>query len=359
MRANEADYDRVGLRQRVLVDVRERDLSANFLGRTHALPFALGPVGFTGLFWRAGEMAAAAAAANANIAFSLSHFAIATLADIRAGGEGALYAQLYALRDRSLVEAHIEQAERHGADALILTVDTAVTGIRERDDRNGFRSLDRLTPGLALRLARKPRWCAQMLAGGLPQVGVARGRPEYGHGVLAQARNLARQIDPGLTWADLGWLRARWRGRLAVKGILAADDARRAVAMGADAVIVSNHGGRQLDGASSTIAALPGIAAAVGHEIEVLLDGGIRRGTHIAKALALGANGVLLGRAYAYGLAAAGGAGVARVIDLLGTELGVTMALMGVTSVAELRAGGRDLLRAAVADGPATLGPPF
>jgi len=345
LRANEADFDRHGLRQRVLVDVRDRDVSANFLGRTHALPFVLGPVGFTGLFWPAGEIAAATAAARAGIGFSLSHFAIATLADIRTRSTGPLYAQLYALKDRAMIEALVEQAERQGADALILTVDTAVTGIRERDDRNGFRSLDRLTPGLALRLARKPRWCMQMLAAGMPQVGVARGRPEFGRGVLAQARSLARLIDPGLTWADLGWLRARWPGWLAVKGILCADDARRAVAAGADAVIVSNHGGRQLDGASSTVAVLPEIAAAVGHEVEVLLDGGIRRGTHVAKALALGANGVLLGRAYAYGLAAAGEAGVARVIEAIGAELSVTMALMGVASVAELRAGGRDLLR--------------
>ena len=346
LRANEADFERLGLRQRVLVDVRARDLSATFLGRTHALPLALGPVGFTGLFWRAGEVAAAVAAARAGVAFSLSHFAIATLADIRARSDGALYAQLYALRDRALVEDLVEQAERHRADALILTVDTAVTGVRERDERNGFRSLDRLTPGLALRLARRPRWCAQMLAGGLPEVGAARGRPEFGRGVLAQARNLSRQIDPGLTWADLAWLRARWRGRLAVKGILSAEDARRAVAAGADAIVVSNHGGRQLDGAPSTIAALPDVAAAVGHEVEVLLDGGVRRGTDVVKALALGARGVLLGRAYAYGLAAAGEAGVARVIEVLGAELDVTMALMGVTSVDELRAGGRDLLRA-------------
>ncbi len=347
MRANEADFARHELRQRVLVDVRERDPSAAFLGQTHALPLALGPVGFTGLFWRSGELAAAAAAERAGVAFSLSNFAIATIGEVRARSAGPLYVQLYALHDRGLMEALVDDAERHRADALILTVDTAVTAVRERDERNGFRSIGRITPRLALQFARRPRWCASVLSGGLPQVGVARGRPELGRDVLAQSGNLARQIDQGLTWADLAWLRVRWRGRLVVKGILSAEDARRAAAAGADAIVVSNHGGRQLDGAPSSVAVLPEIAAAVGHEIEVLLDGGIRRGSQIVKALALGAHGVLLGRAYAYGLAAAGEAGVLRVIEALGAELDVTMALMGVTSVTAIRQGGKDLLREA------------
>ena len=346
MRANEADFDRYELRQRVLVDVRERDSTAMFLGQTHALPLALGPVGFTGLFWRSGELAAAAAAEQAGVAFSLSNFAIATVGDVRARSAGPLYVQLYALRDRSLMEALIDDAERHRADALILTVDTAVTGVRERDERNGFRSVGRITPGLALQFALRPRWCMSVLSGGLPQVGVARGRPELGRGVLAQSGSLARQIDQGLTWADLAWLRARWRGRLAVKGIMSAEDARRAAAAGADAIVVSNHGGRQLDGAASSVAVLPEVAAAVGHEVEVLLDGGIRRGAQIVKALALGAHGVLLGRAYIFGLAAAGEEGVLRVIEALGAELDISMALMGVTSIAAIRQGGKDLLRA-------------
>jgi len=347
MRANEADFARHELRQRVLVDVRERDLSATFLGRSHALPLALGPVGFTGLFWNSGELAAAAAAERAGVAFSLSSFAIATIGEVRARSAGPLYAQLYALRDRDLMEALLDDAERHGADALILTVDTAVTAVRERDERNGFRSLDRITPRLALQFASRPAWCASVVAGGLPQVGIARGRPDLGRGVLAQSGNLARQIDQGLTWPDLAWLRARWRGRLVIKGILSAEDARRAAAAGADAIVVSNHGGRQLDGAPSTIASLPEVAAAVGHEVEVLLDGGIRRGAQIVKALALGAHGVLLGRSYAYGLAAAGEAGVRRVIEAMAAELGATMALMGLTSIDDVRAGGRDLLREA------------
>ena len=344
VRANVADFDRYALEQRVLVDVRERDLSTSYLGRTHALPFGLGPVGYTGLFFRQGELAAARAAEAAGIPFCLSNFAIATVDEVRKVSAGPLYMQLYVLHDRSMMETLLEASVRAGVDALVLTVDTAVTPARERDERNGFRGLTRVTPGLALQFATRPRWCAELLRGGLPQVGVARGRPEFGRGVLAQSGFLARQIEQGLTWSDLAWLRERWTGRLVVKGILCADDARRAVDSGADAIVVSNHGGRQLDYAPSTIAMLPAIAEAVGREIDVLLDGGIRRGTQIVKALALGARGVLLGRAYAYGLAAGGPAGAAAVIEILRREVDLTLALMGITSIQQLRAGGRDLL---------------
>lgn len=344
-RANEADFDLYALEQHVLVDVRDRSLATTFLGRRHALPFGLGPVGFTGLFSGGGELAAARAAHAAGAPFSLSNFAIATLDDVRAISGGTLYAQLYILRDRSLMESLIVSAERTGAEALILTVDTVVTGVRERDERNGFRNLDHITPRLALQFAARPGWCASVLRGGLPQVGIVRDRTDYGRGVLEQAGKLSAQIEQGLTWADLAWLRDRWRGKLVLKGILSADDALRARDAGADAIVVSNHGGRQLDGASSTIAVLPEIAAAVGRDIEVLFDGGIRRGVQIVKALALGAHGVFLGRAYAFGLGAGGEAGVARVIALLTAEISVTLALMGLRSIDEVRAAGPDLLR--------------
>ena len=344
-RANEADFDLYALEQHVLVDVRDRSLATTFLGRRHALPFGLGPVGFTGLFSGGGELAAARAAHAAGAPFSLSNFAIATLDDVREVSGGTLYAQLYILRDRSLMESLIASAERTGAEALILTVDTVVTGVRERDERNGFRSLDHITPRLAMQFAARPGWCASVLRGGLPQVGIVRDRTDYGRGVLEQAGKLSAQIEQGLTWADLAWLRDRWRGKLVLKGILSADDARRARDAGADAIVVSNHGGRQLDGASSTIAVLPEIAAAVGRDIEVLFDGGIRRGVQIVKALALGAHGVFLGRAYAFGLGAGGEAGVARVIALLTAEISVTLALMGLRSIDEVRAAGPDLLR--------------
>lgn len=344
LRANEADFDRYALVQRVLVDARDRDLSTTYLGRTHALPFGLGPVGYSGLFSRAGEVAAARAAHSAGIPFCLSNFAIATVEEVRRASAGPLYMQLYVLRDRSMTEELLEACVRAGVEALVLTVDTAVTPARERDERNGFRGLARVTPRLAIQFATRPRWCAKVLAGGLPEVGVARGRPEYGRGVLAQSGNLARQIDQGLTWPELGWLRQRWTGRLVIKGILTAEDARQAVAASADAIVVSNHGGRQLDHAPSSISMLPGIAQAVGREVDILLDGGIRRGTQVVKALALGAKGVLLGRAYAYGLAAGGQDGVAATIEILRREVDLTLALMGITSVAQLREGGRDLL---------------
>ena len=344
LRANVADFDRYALQQRVLTDVRERDLSTTYLGRTHALPFGLGPVGYTGLFSRTGEIAAARAAQAAAIPFCLSNFAIATVEEVRKASTGPLYMQLYVLKDRSMMEALLDASVKVGVEALVLTVDTAVTPAREQDERNGFRALTRVTPRLALQFATRPRWCMEVLRGGLPQVGVARGRAEFGRGVLAQSGYLARQIEQGLTWADLAWLRERWRGQLVVKGILCADDAKRAVNSGADAIVVSNHGGRQLDHAPSSIAMLPAIAKAVGREIGVIFDGGIRRGTQIVKALALGAHGVLLGRAYAYGLAAGGEAGVVATIEILRREVDLTLALMGLTSIRQLREGGCDLL---------------
>ena len=344
LRANEADYERYALRQRVLVDVADRSLATTFLGRTHALPFGLGPVGYTGLFAPCGEIQAARAAVASDIPFSLSNFGIATLDEVRAASTGALYAQIYVLRDREETYRMIDRATAAGAEALIVTVDTAVTGARERDERNGFRGLTHITPRLALQFAARPRWCASVLRGGLPEVGIARGRPEYGRGVLAQSGHLARLIDPSLTWSGLATIRRRWAGRLVLKGILTAEDARQAVGIGADAIVVSNHGGRQLDHAPSTIAALPAIATAVGREIEVLVDGGIRRGTQIVKALALGAQGVLLGRAYAFALAADGERGVRTIVERLAGEISVTLALMGLRSIDELRRVGAEVL---------------
>ncbi len=344
-RANTDDFAHWTLEQRVLVDVSARDLSTSFLGRRHALPFGLGPLGFCGLYARRGEIQAARAAAAAGVPFCLSSFSIATLAETRAASAGVLQFQLYMLKDRSLSDMLIEQARQAGADALFLTVDTAVTSVRERDERNGFRSATRIGPGLLLSMAMRPRWCRDMLAAGMPQVGHVAGRAEFGRGLLAQAAALSRQIDPSVNWRDVAWLRERWAGKLVIKGILRGDDAMRAVAAGADAVVVSNHGGRQLDGARSCISALPEVARAVAGQVEVLMDGGIRRGGHVVKALALGADAVLLGRAYAYGLAAAGEAGVRRIIEVLAREMDVTLALMGMRSIDELKANRRDAIR--------------
>ncbi|MDQ0511387.1 alpha-hydroxy acid oxidase [Ancylobacter amanitiformis] len=345
LRANREDFARWTLVQRVLNDVSARDLTTRFLGTDHPLPFMLGPVGFLGLYAGHGEVAAAKAAHAAGIGLCLSTFSIASLGQLRQATSGPLAFQLYVMNDRAIGDALLEQARAAGVETLFVTVDTAITSVRERDVRNGFRSLTRITPALALKFATRPRWSLDMLRAGRPEVGAIAHRPEFGRGVLEQASHLSRRIDTRLSWKDVDDLRARWNGRLVLKGILAREDALTARAAGVDAIVVSNHGGRQLDGAASTIAALPDIAEALGGSLEILFDGGIRRGADIVKALALGASGVMLGRAYVYGLAAAGEAGVARIIAHLSEEVSLTLGLMGISSIDELKRRGRAALR--------------
>ncbi|MFC6486459.1 alpha-hydroxy acid oxidase [Nitratireductor sp. GCM10026969] len=344
MRANREDFARYRLEQSVLTGVDAADLSTTYLGTRHALPFMLGPVGFLGLYAGNGEMKATKAAHAAGIPLCLSTFSIASLADLHAETGADLHFQLYILKDRGLCAELLRTAEDAGVDTLHLTVDTAVTAVRERDVRNGFRSLERLTPGLLLSMARRPRWCLDMARAGTPKVGMLRERPAFGGNILQQAANLSRNIDKTLCWRDVEWLRRNWKGKLVIKGVLSAADALSARKHGADAVVVSNHGGRQLDGASSTIAALPAIREAVGPEMGVMIDGGFRRGSDIVKALALGADGVMLGRAYTYGLAASGRPGVERVIALLRDEIEITLTLMGLASVDALKRKGRAAL---------------
>lgn len=340
--ANIEDFARWRLQPRVLTDISERQLGARVLGRNHSLPLLLGPIGFAGMMWYRGEILVAQEAERAGIPVCLSSFAVASLEEVAAASRASFCYQLYVLRDRSVCEDMIARAEKAGASALLLTVDT-VSATRERDTRNGFRGATRLTAWQALDFVLHPAWCLGMLPGGAPRL---RNLDAYGmrRTLLEQASNLARQIDPVLTWSDVTWLRDRWRGKLVLKGIMHPDDARRAVDAGADALVVSNHGGRQLDHAPSSISALPAVAAAVGRRTEIIFDDGVRRGTDVVKALALGANAVALGRAYAYGLAAAGSAGVEQAIALLRSEIDVTLALMGFRSVSELRAAGRDAL---------------
>ncbi len=345
MRANRRDFENWTLRQRVLVDTSKRDLTTSFLGATHSLPFMLAPIGFLGLYAGHGEVLAAQAAHAAGIPLCLSTFSIASITELRAKTLGPLHFQLYVLTDRAICDDLLDQAREAGVDTLYLTVDTAITAVRERDVRNGFRSLTRIGPGLAARLLAKPGWCLDMLRAGAPRVGAVQHRAEFGRGVLEQASNLSRRIDTTLSWKDVEWLRARWKGRLVIKGILSVEDALLARDAGADAIVVSNHGGRQLDGAPSTISMLPEIVAALDGGLEVMVDGGIRRGADIVKALALGASGVLLGRAYVYGLGAAGGAGVTRIISHLTEEVDITLALMGMTSITELKHRGPAALR--------------
>jgi isopentenyl diphosphate isomerase/L-lactate dehydrogenase-like FMN-dependent dehydrogenase len=344
LRRNRADLDVLELTQRVLVDVSRRDLSHTFLGRKSALPFMLGPVGFCGMFAGRGEILAARAAKAAGIHFCLSTFAIAAMEDVARDAGLVPDFQIYIFRPRDLAEQILERARKVGITTLFVTADTAVGGVRERDTRNGFRTAERLGLRPLTDMLLHPRWCFDQLGAGRRALGIARDWPEFGKSLMQQTTRLTRTIDPSLQWSDLKWLRDRWSGRLVIKGILSADDARRAVDQGVDGLVVSNHGGRQLDCASSSIRALPAIAAAVGGRTEVLFDSGIRRGSDIVKALALGADGVLLGRAYVYGLVAGGEAGVAAALRLLSAEMDNTMALMGVTSVAELKARGKELV---------------
>jgi len=304
----------------------------------------LGPVGFLGLYTRNGEQKAACAADAAGIPFCLSTFSIASLADLRQATDGVLHFQLYVLDDRALCEEFLSAAEQAGVEALYVTVDTAITAIRERDVRNGFRSLTRVTPRLFASLCRKPGWLFDVGRGGIPSVRAVEHRTDFGRGALEQAANLSRRIDKRLAWKDIEALRDRWKGKLIIKGILSPEDAKKAQAIGVDGIVISNHGGRQLDGAMSTIAALPDIRAAVGPDFTLMLDGGVRRGSDIVKALGMGADGVMLGRAYTYGLAAKGQAGVDRAIETLRREISITLALMGVSSIADLKERGSHLI---------------
>ena len=344
MRANEADFAQFQLEQRALTGITTPDLKTKFLGKTHALPFMLGPVGFLGLYAGDGDIKAAKAAAKAGIPFCLSSFSIASITRLARQVAAQPMFQLYVLKDRGLALDMMGAARAAGVETLFLTVDCAVTGIRERDMRNGFRALTRLTPGLALKLARRPGWCLDVLRHGKLRVEALEGRKEFGRGVLAQASALSARIDAGLAWKDLAWVRAQWPGKIILKGILHPEDANWAQQLGMDGIVVSNHGGRQLDGASSTISRLAEISAAA-PEIEVLIDGGFRRGADIVKALALGASGVMLGRAAAYALAAGGEAGVSAIIANLAREIETAMALMGCPDIATLRAEGQRFVR--------------
>lgn len=342
--ANTADFDRIALRPRVLRDVSQRDLAADFLGARHALPMMLGPVGSLGLF-RAGAEAASFRAAAAGIPVCLSSFAVTrpeALAPLL--GSGAAF-QLYILKDRDRTMAILDRVAAAGFGSLFVTVDTAVSGIRERDIRNGLRRMSRPDLRMLADFATRPRWLADMARAHPVRMALAEDWPEAGRSYLAQAAFLAGQIDPALDWAGLAWLRDRWKGRLIVKGVQTPEDAQRSADCGADGIVVSNHGGRQLDGVESSLRALGPVSRTVAGRIEVLFDGGIRRGGDVARALALGASACLLGRAYVWGAAAAGEAGVTAVLAVLSAELDATLALLGLRSVAELRAAGPEVLR--------------
>lgn len=344
MRRNTEDFDQWWLDQRAMVDVTERDLSATFLGATHALPMMLAPVGFSGMFWADGEKCAAQAAKAAGIPMALSTFSINSVEQVASVMPENLALQLYVFRDHSIAEDMMQRAWTNGVRTLFLTVDSDVSSIRERDTRNGFRSSARLSFSAMLDMAKHPSWCLSMMAKGFPELGNVAGRPGVPNGLIRQTQHLSANVDPAMQWKDLAWLRQHWKGKIVVKGLLRHEDVSRAIDNGVEGIVVSNHGGRQLDSARSTISILPEVAEHVAGRAEIFLDSGIRRGSHIIKALALGADAVLIGRAFAYGLAAQGRAGVAKAIDLLKEEASITMGLMGVCSIAELKANRKELI---------------
>ncbi len=338
MRENCRIYDDVILRPRNAVAIPQCDLGVTVLGRRLELPFLLAPVGSSRMFYPRGEEAAARAAGAAGTAYILSTLSGCMLEDVRAASSGPVWYQLYLVGGREVASGAIERARLAGFSVLAVTIDTAVSGLRERDGRNGTKEL--LGPSLGARLRFlpqflvKPRWLAGFLGdGGLmsfPNVVIP------GQGPMAYADVAAALEQSTVSWSDLRWIREVWRGPIVIKGVLTGDDARRALDEGAEALVVSNHGGRQLDGVSATLRALPEVVSAVNGRAEVLLDGGIRRGSDIVKALCLGARAVLCGRAYAYGLGAGGEVGVARAIGILRADLIRTLKLLGCAAVADL-----------------------
>jgi L-lactate dehydrogenase (cytochrome) len=334
LRRNVVDLDALSFRQRVMVDVSELSLGTTLLGLPVSMPLAIAPTGLAGFFHADGEILGARAAADFGIPFCLSTMSICSIEDVRAATRKPFWFQQYLMRDRGFNQELIDRAIAAQCSALMLTLDLQVLGERRRDPRNGLTIPPRLTLRNAFDLATKPRWTTSVLFGKRRTFGNLAGRIGGASKIRTLAEWTATQFDPAANWRDVEWVRSRWPGKLILKGILDPEDARLGVAAGADAIVVSNHGGRQLDGAPSTISVLPGIAAAIDGRCEVLFDGGIRSGQDIAKALAQGARGVLIGRSFLFALAAGGEAGVARALEILRNELKVTLALTGTTRVA-------------------------
>jgi L-lactate dehydrogenase (cytochrome) len=325
---NRDDLRAIPLRQRVMVDVSRLSVATTVLGEPWSMPLGLAPTGLTGFFHRDGEIEAARAAQAAGVPFTLSTMSICSIEDVRAAVDGNFWFQLYLMRDRGFNETLIARARAARCSALMLTLDLPLQGLRRRDPKNGLSVPPRLTLANAWEIFMRPRWLSGVLLGKRRTLGnLAAFFPERGIGELSDW--VGGQFDPSITWKDVTWVRERWPGKLIVKGVLDADDARLAQATGVDAIVVSNHGGRQLDGATSSVAALPRVIDAVAGQCEVLLDGGITSGQDVLKALALGARACLTGKAFLYGLAASGGDGVSLALEIIRKELEISMALCG------------------------------
>ena len=335
-RANESDLQALKFRQRVAVDIARRSLRTRLLGEDVAMPLALAPIGLTGMQRADGEILAARAAERFGVPFTLSTMSICSIEDVAARTSRPFWFQLYVMRDRDFIGRLIDRARAARCSALMVTLDLQVMGQRHKDIKNGLSTPPRPTLANLANLALKPQWCLEMLRTPRRAFGNIVGHAKGVADMRSLASWTAEQFDAALNWDDLAWIKERWGGKLIVKGIMDEQDARHAVDAGADALVVSNHGGRQLDGAPSSIAALPGIAQAVGDRIEVWMDGGVRSGQDTLRALALGARGVLIGRAFLYALAAYGEAGVLRCLELMANELDVTMAFCGRTRVQDV-----------------------
>jgi L-lactate dehydrogenase (cytochrome) len=339
LRANRADLEAIKLRQRVLVDVSNRSLATTIVGQKVSAPFALAPIGLCGMQYGDGEILSARAANAAGVPFTLSTMSICSIEDVAQATGKPFWFQLYVIRDRGFSKDILARAQAAKCNVLVLTVDLQVLGQRHRDIKNGMTVPPQIRLSNVIDVATKPGWALSILKGRRKTFGNLAGHVQGMENVNQLSKWVQDQFDPALSWKDVAWIRKIWPGKLILKGILDAGDARTAVKLGADAIVVSNHGGRQLDGAQSSIAALPGIADAVGSDTEVLFDGGIRTGSDMLRALGLGARACLVGRSYIYGLGAGGEAGVARAIEIFKAELSVAMALTGVNRIADIDRG--------------------
>lgn len=336
LRANHDDLQQIKFRQRVLVDVSRRDLSTTILGEPAAMPLILAPVGLLGMQHGDGEIHACRAAQAAGIPFTQSTMSICSIEDIAAAVDKPFWFQLYVMKDRGFIKSLIERAIAAKCSALVLTVDLQVIGQRHQDIKNGMTVPPEWSLSKVFDFATKPAWVSGVLRGKRRTFGNLAGHLKISDDITSLSTWINSQFDTSLNWKDIDWIRSIWPGKLILKGILDVEDAEIAAKTGAQALVVSNHGGRQLDGAPSSIEVLPEIVDAVGSTMEVMFDGGIRSGQDVMRALALGAKSCMIGRAYAYGLGAAGEAGVAKALDVLAKELTTTMGLCGVNTIAEI-----------------------
>jgi L-lactate dehydrogenase (cytochrome) len=336
LRANSEDLAQIKFRQRILVDVSKRDLSTTILGEPAAMPLILAPVGLLGMQHGDGEIYACRAAQAAGIPFTQSTMSICSIEDIAAAVDKPFWFQLYVMKDRGFIKALIERAIAAKCSALVVTVDLQVIGQRHQDIKNGMTVPPEWSLSKLVDFATKPAWVSGVLRGKRRTFGNLAGHLKVSEDITSLSTWINSQFDTSLSWKDLDWIRSIWPGKLVLKGILDVEDAELAAKTGAQAIVVSNHGGRQLDGAPSSIEVLPEIVDAVGSQMEIMFDGGIRTGMDVVRALALGAKSCMIGRAYAYGLGAGGQEGVAKALDILSKEMLTTMGLCGVNTVAEI-----------------------